>query len=264
MILAWWLVAHTSGQGWVQALGDVVAAGILTGLIGPWLALRRLRVEVIRVPGDAVAGRPVEVEVRTNGATRITPLSVAGSPRTDGPLVLLPAGRGVHTFLLVEIATAAPFGLQWWRRPVTLALPRPLHVAPRRGNPWDTFQRPPNDGDERHGPARHHSPAGDLRAARPYRSGDPRQLVHWPATAHTGELMVRELEQPGRRPTELVVNLPADPAAAEAAAERAYGTVLALLERAVPVILTTREATGVVTAEVENRRDAGRRLAAAL
>jgi uncharacterized protein (DUF58 family) len=88
-------------------------------------------------------------------------------------------------------------------------------------------------------------------------------LVHWPATAHAGELMVRDVERPVGRPAELVVKLPADPDAAEAEAERAMATVGALLDRGVPVMLTTSEIQGAVTALVRDYRAAGRRLAAA-
>jgi uncharacterized protein (DUF58 family) len=263
VVLGWWLVAHSSGQGWVQALGDIVAAAILVGLVGPWLALRRIRVEVVHVPTDATAGQPAEIEVRTSGPVRLTPRSPGGPPRTEGPLVLIPAGRGVHTRLVVEVATAAPFGMQWWSRPVSFELPNPLYVAPRRGAPNRIDSLLPDDGGRHLGAARRNSSRGDLRAARPYRSGDSRRLVHWPASAHTGELMVRELEQPEGRPVEVVVELPPDPVAAEAEAERALGTVVALLDRGVPVTLTTTEATGTVTAGVRDRRDAARRMAAA-
>jgi hypothetical protein len=76
--------------------------------------------------------------------------------------------------------------------------------------------------------------------------------------------MVRELEKPAGRPADLVVTLPGDPDAAEAEAERALGTVLSLLERGVPVMLTTAEAEGPKTELVADGRAAGRRMAAAV
>ncbi len=263
VVLGWWLVAHSSGQGWVQVLGDVTAAGILVGLAGPWLALRRVRVDVVGAPTDATVGFPAQVELRATAPVRLTALSPPGPPGRPGELVLVPVARGVHSELVVEMATAAPFGMQWWRRTVTLALPAKLYVAPRRGRPALPDAPLPDPRGGRPGAARTRSSAGDLRAARPYRPGDSRRLVHWPATAHTGELMVRELEQPGGRPAEVVVELPPEPAAAEAEAETALGTVLALLDRGLAVSLTTTETTGVVTAPVRDRRDAARRLAAA-
>ncbi len=284
VILGWWLVAHSSGQGWVQALGDVVTAAILVGLIGPWLALRRLRVQVTTAPTDATCGRPVELRVRTSGPARLTPIEPAGPPASTGTslrtgwrvgrragrrpsagqeLMLVPGRRGVYRAVTLEVATAVPFGLQWWSRKVVLPLPNPLYVAPRRGvaRPLDALLP---DGDGRDGGAgRHTGVDGDLRAPRPYRSGDSRRVVHWPATAHAGELMVRELEKPAGPPAQLTVALPADPVEAEAEAERAHATVLALLDRDIPVLLTTTEATGARTGPVADHRDAGRRLAAA-
>lgn len=264
IVLGWWIVAHSSGQGWVQDLGDLVAAAVVVGLVGPWLALRRIRVEVVACPADGSAGLPVEVAVRTTGPARITPVSPPGRPCTEGPLVCLPDSRGVFTRLSVEVACAAPFGLQWWSRRVELPLARALYVAPRRGAAGRVAVDRPDDGRAAEGAGRHTGNAGDLRAPRPYRPGDALRLVHWPASAHTAELMVRELERPQGPPAVVTVTLPDDPAGAEAEAERAYGRVLALLETGTPVLLTTREEAGTVTATVRRRVDAARRLAAAV
>lgn len=264
IVLGWWVVAHSSGQGWVQDLGDLVAAAVVVGLIGPWLALRRIRVEVVDCPADGSAGLPVEVAVRATGLVRITPVSPPGPACTEGPLVCLPESRGVFTRLSVEVACAAPFGLQWWSRRVELPLARPLYVAPRWGSVGRAPVDRPDEGRAAEGAGHHAGNDGDLRAPRPYRPGDALRLVHWPASAHTAELMVRELERPQGPPAVVTVTLPADPGEAEAEAERAYGRVLALLDAGAPVRLTTREEAGMVTATVRQRVDAARRLAAAV
>lgn len=264
VVLGWWAVAHSSGQGWVQNLGDLVAAAVAVGLLGPWVVLRGTRVEVLDCPADGAAGLAVEVRLRVGGSARITPVSPGGPDRTDGHLVLEPRTRGVFRAITVDVASAAPFGLQWWSRRVVLPLPHPLYVAPRRGRPYGIDPIRPDDGRKPGGPGRHTGVDGDLRAPRPYRPGDAVRLVHWPASAHTGELMVRELERPQGPPAEMVVVLPPGTADAEAEAERAYATVLGLLERDTPVLLTTREASGPITAMVRERTEAGRRLAAAV
>ena len=105
---------------------------------------------------------------------------------------------------------------------------------------------------------------GQPRGARPYRPGDSRRQVHWRATAHAGELMVRELEGPSTEPITVTVILPLDPTEAERVAERALGTVVQLLQRGAPVILSTVEYSGRVVSLVTDRRGAGRRLARAV
>jgi uncharacterized protein (DUF58 family) len=104
----------------------------------------------------------------------------------------------------------------------------------------------------------------EVRGTRQYRPGDSRRHMHWPATAHAGELMVRELEGPAAEPLTVSVRLPPDPEDAERVAERALGTVLRLFDRGGPVVLATREVPGPVTAMVTDRRATGRRLARAV
>jgi uncharacterized protein (DUF58 family) len=188
------------------------------------------------------------------GAARARPQAV--------PLTLLPSCRGVHDRIGVDLATAAPFGLQWWTRRIWLPLAAPLHVAPRRGQPVALPRWSDDDaGDEgRRVPVQ----PDEIRGARPYRSGDSRRHMHWPATAHAGELMVRELEGPSANPLTVSVRLPPDPEAAERVAERALGTVLRLFDRGAPVLLATMEMSGPVTSAVADRRAAGRRLAQAV
>ncbi len=145
---------------------------------------------------------------RAPGRTRPAP--------SDGSVTLLPAHRGVHGTVALEIASAAPFGLLWWRRTVTVALPRRLHVRPRLGGPGPF----PPDGTTPGGTAPNAPRAGGrTRGVRPYRPGDQRRWVHWPATAHAGELMVRDMEGPTTGPVSVEVRLPADPEAAERAAD---------------------------------------------
>jgi hypothetical protein len=76
--------------------------------------------------------------------------------------------------------------------------------------------------------------------------------------------MVRELEGPSTEPITVTVILPLDPTEAERVAERALGTVVQLLQRGAPVILSTVEYSGRVVSLVTDRRGAGRRLARAV
>ncbi len=105
---------------------------------------------------------------------------------------------------------------------------------------------------------------GEPRGVRPYEPGDPRRSVHWPASAHRGELMVREAERPEAAVPEVRVVLPDDGPAGDALAGQALGTVLSLLERSSPVMVSTTEREGPKTEPVYGPVDARRRLARAV
>lgn len=267
----WWLVAHNSGDGWVQALGDLVFGTLLVGIIGPAVFLRRARLEVINLPLDCVAGRVVDMQLRASTRVRVRPVAPAGAEGYIGPgragaptgsLSLCPEYRGVYTHLVLDVATAAPFALQWWSRRVRVALPIALYVRPRTGAPDVTALAPREGAGD--GADRPELNAGYPRGARPYRPGDTQRQVHWRATAHANELMVRESELPAAEPYVIALRLPADPDGAERMAERAQGTIALLLDRGDAVVLETDEEHGRVIAAVESARVAGRRLARAV
>jgi uncharacterized protein (DUF58 family) len=270
MILGlWWLVAHNGGSGWVQVLGDIVFGVLAIGILGPAVVLARAKVTVASCPADGVAALPVELRVTASTRLRmraaIPPgeeVFVGPGQPLGGPVVLRPERRGVFETVTLDIASAAPFGLQWWTRRVRLVLPSTLHVAPRRGRPAPIAERPYDENGDV--VDRAHRDLGQARGARPYRWGDNRRLAHWRSTAHVGELMVRELERPSAEPITITVHLPHDPEEAERVAEHALGTAVLVLERGAPVVLATTEATGAVLAPVSDRRTAGRRLARAV
>jgi uncharacterized protein (DUF58 family) len=268
----WWLVAHNAGSGWVQVLGDLVFGALLIGLVAPGIAVTRLRLSVRSAPGDGNAGLPVALRVEASTRVRVRPVEPPGPEVFVGPggrrgvaadvITLVPVSRGVHDAVTLDVASAAPFALQWWTRRVTLRLPAPLHVSPRCGR-----TRPPTLlADEGTGDAldRPRADTGLPHGARPYAPGDSRRLVHWRSTAHAGKIMVRELERPAAKAVTITVDLPPERDAAERVAEDALGTVVGLLQGGAPVVLGTREPAGPVVAPVADRRSAGRRLARAV
>jgi uncharacterized protein (DUF58 family) len=272
IVALWWLIAHNAGSGWVQLLGDLVFGALLIGVVGPGIVVTRARMSLRSAPGDGVAGLPVSLRAESRSRVRVRPVEPPGPDMFVGPrrgrgavdelVVLVPARRGMHASVTLDLASAAPFALQWWTRRVQLPLPSTLHVAPRSGEAQPAQQRP--DDGTGDGAAQARVEEGLPRGARPYVPGDARRLVHWRSTAHTGRLMVREVERPSAEPVTITVELPADPDAAERVAEGALGSVLRLLRGGVPVLLGTREAAGPVFGEVADRRSAGRRLARAV
>jgi uncharacterized protein (DUF58 family) len=269
----WWLVAHNGGSGWVQALGDLVFGTLVIGILGPAVVLAFAKVQIVDAPVDGIAGVPVELQMKASTRLRVRLANPLGREVFVGPvgrrhsgadnsISLLPAARGVHETVTLDLATAAPFALQWWTRRVILPLPSTLHVAPRRGRPQSLSRRHHEEEGETF--EWKLTDVGQTRGARPYAPGDSRRQVHWGATAHAGELMVRERERPSAEPVTIKVTLPSDPNEAERVAERALGTVVQLLDRGASVVLGTVEQTGAVLGPVTDRRRAGRRLARAV
>jgi uncharacterized protein (DUF58 family) len=272
VVALWWFVAHNGGAGWVQSVGDLVFGALLVGVAGPAVATGRARIAVRDAPTDGVAGLPMRLHVVASSRVRMRPVDPPGDEVFVGPahrresddvVTIVPLHRGVHASLTVEIASAAPFALQWWSRRVTVPLPHALHVAPRRGRP-EPLRPDPRAQEPGAVVVRPHAETGSPRGARPYVPGDARRRVHWLATAHTGSLMVKELEHPARQALTVVVDLPADPEEAEVAAGRALATIVELLDTGAAVRLQTLEPAGVVTAFVPDRRQAGRRMARAV
>jgi uncharacterized protein (DUF58 family) len=273
LILAiWWLVAHNGGAGWVQLLGDLVFGVILIGLVGPFVVLQRARVTLFGSPSDGTAGVPLDLRIQVSTRVRVRMSEPQQIEALVGPLrrrargpetiSIVPIRRGLYETLTLDIASAAPFAIQWWSRRVELRLPVALHIAPRCGRPVPVRETQRDDPGARGHRLR--VDAGHFRGVVHYRAGDNRRLVHWPATAHVGQLMVRELERPSSSAVAVHVVLPTDPEDAERVAERALGTVARFLEVGAPVVLDTLEEPGPVSGVVADRRSAGRRLARAI
>ena len=272
VLFVWWVVAHNSGSGWVQVLGDAAFGTIIVGIFGPAIALWKVRSQLIAAPTDATAGLPVTVRVAATSRCRVRPLWPPGPATFVGPtgkrhkfgedVTLLPQRRGLHESLLLELASAAPFGLQWWSRKVVVPLPSALHVSPRPGKPAPLPSSEVGDNGDRESSIA--SESGDARGIRPYRPGDQKRRVHWASSAHAGRLMVRETEYPASRQLTLTVSLPFDEELAERSSERALGTAMAALDHGTPLVMATDEAAGPAVAPVVDRLEAGRRLARAI
>jgi len=267
-LVAFAAVAHNSGSGWVQAMGSLLAGFAVAGLGGPGLACARLRVSVVTNPTDATASQPLEIEVATTAPARVEAVAPHGQATTigagTGRVRLVPARRGPLLWVTLEVASAAPFGLLWWHKRVVVPLARPLWVAPVPGPPDAAMLSHPTAQAEldRHRPR--DARVGEPRGVRPYAAGDPQRLVHWPATAHRGELMVREAERPEAAVPGVRVVLPDDGPEGDAVAGRGLGTVVTLLTRSSPVMLATTERDGPRHEAVYTRADAARRLARAV
>ena len=267
---ALFIVARTTGSGWLVVILTGVAAIVVVAAVLPGIALRRLRVQV-HAPRDATVGRAATIRVDLSGSRSPVKLRVANppgqwtgaEPPVEGGLTVIPTRRGVVRSVDLEIRSGAPLGLVWWRRTVHLSLEQPLEIGPR---PLDADAPTPRSAGPAGSDSRRSIGAADLvRSTRDYVSGDPIKLVHWPATARYGELVVKELESPVSATVAIVVELPAgDPDFTDEVAGYAAGIALAALRDGLPMTLVTLEPTGSRVGSVGATLEVGRRLARAV
>ena len=262
-------IARTTGSGWLVILLAGLIGMLAVAVVLPVAGLRRVRVSV-DAPRDGTARRPLTLDLRVSGAGALRlrcknppgPWSSASLPAA-GPIEVVPERRGVIEEVIVELRGAAPLGLVPWRRTEKVRLPRSIDVGPM---PIDTEVhlrrgRVSGAGDT----TTQGFAEDDVRGARDYVPGDPLRLIHWHATARTGELMVKELEAPARAGIAVIVDLSSRyPEENEETAGRAAGIALGALRNGIPVTLLTAEAGGAVAAAADSPSAVSRRLARAI
>lgn len=221
-------------QGWLGAISAVVliVAGRLFGIFELFVAgaaaaslvvvcavavgLTRLRLDVARElhPLRVFAGTPSRVE-----------LEVVNRGRRRTPLLQLrdPVGSGrAATVLLAPLrpgeAVRASYRLPTDQRGVVRIGPLQIHVGDPFGltsvstpaapvadlTVWPAVETvaalPHTHGDDPHGgtevPSALANVGDDFHALRPYVMGDDLRRVHWPSTARSNELLVRQDEMP--------------------------------------------------------------------
>ncbi len=291
-----WQVLTTRGQAFVTAGTVLLLAGLLTGVLdltrlgvlvvvlplaAAFLARRHdLALTLTRTarPSRLQPDEQCLVELRlANTTSRRSPLLMAEElvdyTLGDRPRFIVPSmapgqerlvrytvrshSRGRHRLGPVGIRVKDPFGLSsrtaaHRASSSILVLPRvhPLSQAHPRGAELGT------EGTVPHRVALH---GEDDAAIREYRDGDDLRRIHWPATARTGELMVRQEDLPARRRAVLLLDtrssaLPAtDPRSGlEWAVSAAASIAVHLLELGYTMHVLTADNTsssGVVDAE---------------
>lgn len=274
------------------AVADPAMAGLLwSGLVAvavigctwPVVVVLRSRVVTVDVPTDAVVGDATRMSlgvsapapgvlVDLSGALgRMRPVPTAAGHRTSPDVMevwVTLLRRGVNTFLPIVVAADGPFGLVRVTRRVDVPLRATLYVGPRPeateasiADIYAAATELPGGGSA--------SMGDTVRSVRPYVVGDPAHLVHWPSSARSGELVVREMEPPPHRGVAIVVDLgrshragddapawsmPADPDV-EAAVSRACGAALWALAEGASVVLCTNSAGSATTARVQTPRE---------
>lgn len=247
-----------------------MVAAFAIGIVWPLVAVRRVSVSVAS-PRDATVGELVPLVVTVGGrigACEVRALDPSGpwhrcTGAASGELEHLADRRGVFRMVRIEVRVTAPLGILAAHRVFEVPLAHAVEVAPRGlAVDWLAAAAPVEGGVDH---ASLSALGGDLvRAVRPYAPGDPAHLVHWPSTARTGTLVVRELEPPAPIGQALVVDLRDLGADKERAASYALGAARAVLAAGGELVLCTAEVSGPVTGRARTPLEAGRRLARAV
>ena len=233
----------------VGALLTVAVVGAVLSLVAEARAQERGGLRLVRhvTPHPVTVGERALVQVdvtSTGGAHRLDRLQVAeraarelSGPtalrarvhRTRGRLTLsypiLPDRRGRWAVGPLEVQRSDLFGIAHWRGP--LGPPVLVAVRPQVTRLSILNRAASTDVDRVALGAR--TPAADDALLRDYRTGDDLRRVHWGSSARRGELMVRQDERSGRRPSSVLLDLPLDAVSAEWSISAAASMALALV-----------------------------------
>ncbi len=207
--------------GWLYVMCALLLGTVVAGAILPGRMLRGI--EVTRhAPEEVVQGDDVPVELIVSSKARgvrlglriddphVAPTSVYVTSVLPGERVelvtaRLAAKRGVHQGSPVVVRSTAPFGVAERRRKLTVAgsttvLPAviPLSDLPFVSRASDVARASRQTSRRGGGP--------EYLGVREYRPGDSPRNVHWPSTARTGTIMVRELEEERSRRIAVLVD----------------------------------------------------------
>jgi len=207
--------------GWLYVMCALLLGTVVAGAILPGRMLRGI--EVTRLaPEEVVQGDDVPVELIVSSKARgvrlglriddphVAPTSLYVTSVLPGERVELvtarpAAKRGVHQGSPVVVRSTAPFGVAERRRKLTVAgsttvLPAviPLSHLPFVSRASDLARASRQTSRRGGGP--------EYLGVREYRPGDSPRNVHWPSTARTGTIMVRELEEERSRRMAVLVD----------------------------------------------------------
>lgn len=117
----------------------------------------------------------------------------AGARTVDLTYTVTGVRRGVHSLGRLSVRFADPFGLA--RRSIVLGQRTPITVAPAVVDLSPLVDYAGEAGGTLHTTTNQLGQGADNLVARPYMPGDSMRRIHWRATAHRDELMVRQEEQ---------------------------------------------------------------------
>lgn len=209
------LAATNSMSGWLYVMSGVVFALMTIAVILSRQSLQRLT--IARRPIQPISvGEQFTIELLIQNSSRqrksliqaddLIP-SVLGKPVQRVVELIHPNSsyywvyqhlatrRGIYRWHEVQLRSAAPLGLFWYRKSFrvnAIALIYPTVLPLQRCPLIDQLgQQTSLQLQSRRAIS---ATEGITRSLRPYRWGDPMRMIHWRSSARYGELRVRELE----------------------------------------------------------------------
>lgn len=262
-----WRGAAAAGSPLGVFVAAATVAAVVLDLIWASVVTRQTHLAARFHVGEVVTGDRVNSTVSVRGGRGCTLVFGPGETMWvtdpgDHPLTGWAPRRCVLTALWVEITSEGLCGLARFTRRRSVTPARPLFVGPRPLEPQTALPDLAGSwGDATPGP----TSAGDVvRGVRAYVPGDPLRRVHWAASARTGELVVKEVDEPLAPLLTLVLDLGAGGEAGENAASRAAWYIGEAGRRGYRVVLSTAEPGGPMIGPVDSHSAAIRRLAAAV
>ncbi len=243
-----WLGTDAAPQ---LAIAVALLAAVVIDALTARASLGRLELR-LHGPSDVTAGEPTEWLVRLEGARRPVRLRPALLPRPQqlllqdalpGRVTMPPFVVGVVHHLVFDASVVGPVGLVEAGRRFRVSPTGPVFVGPRPVPAEVEWPTPRAVGFGLSEVA----PLGDelFRSVRPYLRGDERRRIHWKATAHHGELMVRESDGTGVVALQVVVDLGAPGPGADRVAGQAASLAAEALRKGWRVQLVTLHARPV-------------------
>ena len=230
LAIACFVVANEAGIVELQYFGILLLAAPAAALVSLSLTHRTGVVARALHPDVATVGRESAVRVRVDLRTAVpTPpgtwhdtlppglrgqaegvfpalgSGLRGGERTvDLTYALTAERRGIHTIGPLTVRATDPFGLA--RRSTALGGRTTVTVAPAVVDLPPLTDLAGEAGGMMHTTTSQLGQGSDNLVARPYMSGDSMRRIHWRATAHRDELMVRQEEQDSTPEASIVID----------------------------------------------------------
>ncbi|MDZ8200036.1 DUF58 domain-containing protein [Microbacterium sp. SSW1-59] len=165
-----------------------------------------VRTAVPTPPGTWRDGLPAGLAGEAAGAFPPLASGLRGSQRViERSYTVTGVSRGVHAIGPFDLTTTDPFGLA--RRRTVRTEPTQITVTPAVVDLPGLPDAAGASGGSRLTVDLHLGQGADNLVARPYQSGDSMRRIHWRATAHRDELMVRQEEQESTPEATVVLDL---------------------------------------------------------